>query len=154
MTKQVISFHYELQDEGGVVIDSSREAEPMMFLEGTSQIIPGLEPTLLKLEPGKVQKVEVPYQEAYGPYDQSLVAQVPIDQFPMKDVKSEDVIQVEKDGAIRIITVLEVAGDTVKVDANHPLAGKNLIFFVEVMGRREATTEEITHGHAHGPHSH
>lgn len=154
MTKQVVSFHYELQDDGGMKIDSSRDAEPMMFLEGSSQIIPGLEPALLTLAQGKVEKIVVPYDEAYGPYDQALVAKVPRTQFPNQEVKSGDIFQVEKDGAIRLITVVEVGADTVTVDGNHPLAGKNLTFFIEIMGRRDATAEEIAHGHAHGEDGH
>jgi FKBP-type peptidyl-prolyl cis-trans isomerase SlyD len=154
MSKQVITFHYELQDDGGVTIDSSREAEPMAFLEGSGQIIPGLEPALLTLDQGKVEKVVVPYDEAYGPYDQSLVAKVPRTQFPTPEIKAGDIFQVEKEGAIRLITVVEVTPETVTVDANHPLAGKNLTFFIEVMGRREATTEEVAHGHVHQPGGH
>ena len=154
MTKQVVTFHYELKDDGGVTIDSSREAEPMTFLEGANQIIPGLEPALMTLDHGKVEKVMVPYAEAYGPYDQSLVAQVPRTQFPTQEIKAGDIFQVEKEGSLRLITVVDVSADVVTVDANHPLAGKNLTFFIEVMGRRDATPEEIAHGHVHSPGEH
>lgn len=154
MTKQVVTFHYELQDDGGVTIDSSREAQPMTFLEGAAQIIPGLEPALLSLGEGNVEKVAVPYDEAYGPYDQSLVAKVPRTQFPTQEIKTGDIFQVEKDGAVRLITVVEITPEEVTVDANHPLAGKNLTFFIEVMGRRDATAEELAHGHVHSPGEH
>ena len=152
MTKQVVTFHYELKDEAGLTIDSSRPGEPLSFLEGSGQIIPGLEPALLTLDQGKVEEIVVPYQEAYGPYDQSLVAQMPRNQFPTMEIKSGEMFEVEKDGAIRLITVLEVTSDTVTVDANHPLAGKNLVFFIGVTARRDATAEEIAHGHAHHGH--
>lgn len=157
MTRQVISFHYELKDATGNLIDSSREGQPLTFLEGGGQIIPGLEPALTKLEKGKVETVSVVANDAYGPYDQGLVTQVPREQFPKTEIKSGDVFEVQKGGQVHLITVVEVTNDAVTVDANHPLAGKDLTFLVEVTSRRDATSEEISHGHAHSdshPHSH
>ena len=157
MPRQVIGFHYELKDESGNIIDSSRGGEPLTFLEGSGQIISGLEPSLLNLEKGQVEKISVPAKDAYGAYDQSLVGQVPRKQFPNPELKSGDVFEVQKGDEIRLIKVLEVADDLVTVDANHPLAGKDLNFVVEVTSRRDATAEEIAHGHAHSeqhPHSH
>ena len=157
MPRQVIGFHYELKDDAGNIIDSSCGGEPLTFLEGSGQIISGLEPSLLNLEKGKVEKISVPAKDAYGVYDQNLVGQVQRNQFPNQELKSGDVFEVQKENAIRLITVLEVAEDLVTVDANHPLAGKDLNFVVEVTSCRDATEEEITHGHAHSdqhPHSH
>jgi FKBP-type peptidyl-prolyl cis-trans isomerase SlyD len=157
MARQVITFHYELKDDAGSTIDSSRQGEPLTFLEGAGQIIPGLEPALVGLEKGKLEKIFVEANDAYGPYDQSLVTQLPRAQFPKSEIKSGDIFEVQKSGHIHLITVVEVTDDQVTVDANHPLAGKNLTFFVEVTSRRDATSEEISHGHAHSdhhPHSH
>jgi len=126
----------------------------LTFLEGAGQIIPGLEPALLTLEPGRVEKVSVPAQEAYGPYDQSLVTQIARSQFPKSEIKEGDIFEVQKGGNVHLITVVEITDDKVTVDANHPLAGKDLTFFVEVTGRREATSEEIAHGHVHGDGGH
>jgi len=155
MPRQVVTFHYELKDSAGSLIDSSREGDPLSFLEGAGQIIPGLEPSLLSLEKGKVETVSVPSEEAYGPYDQTLVTQLPRDQFPKPDIKSGDIFEIQKGGSIHLITVVEVTDDMATIDANHPLAGKDLAFLIEVTGRRDATPEEIAHGHVHGEgHSH
>lgn len=154
MPKQVIIFHYELRGENGDVIDTSADGEPMSFLEGAGQIISGLEDVLLGMPQGEKRKVEIHYQDAYGAYDQKLVARVPRDQFPTETVKKGDVFQVEQNGAIRMISVVEVEAEFVTIDANHPMAGKNLDFTVEIVSRRDATPEELAHGHAHGPHGH
>ena len=154
MTKQVITFHYELKGDAGEIIDSSRGGEPISFLEGSSQIIAGLEEVLMGLKQGTSKEVHVPYQDAYGAYDQGLVAQVPRNQFPSEKIKAGDMFQIEKDGQLRVITVVEVTDDLVTVDANHPLAGKNLNFQVELVDRRDATAEEVAHGHVHGHGGH
>lgn len=150
MQKQVIIFHYELKGGRGEIIDSSFEGEPLAFLEGSGQIIAGLEDAILKMNPGDKDNIVVEYQDAYGPYDQTLVFQIPKDQFPQEGVKPGDVFQIEKGGTVRMITVVEVSDDNVTVDANHPMAGKNLSFVIEIVERRDATPEEIAHGHAHG----
>lgn len=154
MVQQVISFHYELKNEKEEIMDSSREAEPLTFLEGVGQIIPGLEKELLKMAVGQSQVVYVPYEEGYGAYDQSLVVKVPRKNFPAKDIKEGDVFQVERREGPQLVTVVELSNDTVTVDANHPMAGKNLFFSVELMAKREATPEEVSHGHAHDGHGH
>ena len=151
MTQQVITFHYELRDTAGIIIDTSQKGEPLIFLEGAGQIIPGLEPALLILEEGKLERVEVPSDEAYGPYDQTLVMQLPRAQFPKPDINPGNIFQVQKGENIQLMTVVEATDSVVTVDANHPLAGKDLVFLVEVTARRDATPEEIAHGHVH-PH--
>ncbi|MDO8580605.1 MAG: peptidylprolyl isomerase [Candidatus Omnitrophota bacterium] len=157
MAKQVITFHYELKSDDGKLLDSSLGEEPISFLQGTDQIIPGLEEALLNLKQGAKEKIYVAYQDAYGPYDQTLVAKVPRSQFPPDPIKVGDVFQIKKNGDLRVISVMDVASDMITIDANHPMAGKNLTFHVEIVGRRDATPEEINHGHIHDPnhpHSH
>ncbi|HLF18867.1 MAG TPA: peptidylprolyl isomerase [Candidatus Omnitrophota bacterium] len=156
MSKQVITFHYELKDESGKIMDSSKGGTPLSFLEGSDQIIPGLEEALILLKKGEAKDVRVPYEDAYGPYDQKLVAQVALNQFPAGAPKVGDVFQIEKDGMHRLITVIEINGDNVTIDGNHPMAGKNLNFWVQIVERRDATSDEIDHGHAHvaGGHHH
>ena len=155
MHKQVIAFHYELKNDKGELLDSSSGRDPLMFLEGSQQIIPGLEKALVKLEKNAKSEIHVPYEEAYGPYDQKLVATLARGQFPPGPLKIGDVFESEKDGQVQMITVVEVTDKTVTIDANHPMAGKNLHFSVEIIERREATPEEVVHGHAHQhPHSH
>ncbi|OGX07055.1 MAG: hypothetical protein A2Z88_03110 [Omnitrophica WOR_2 bacterium GWA2_47_8] len=154
MAQQVITFHYDLRDEKKEMMESSKSGEPLSFLEGSGQIIPGLEKELIKLTVGKKQEVFVSYQEGYGPYDQSLVVEVPRKEFPVKEVKEGDLFQVEKEGEMNVVRVIEIADDKITIDANHPMAGKNLIFVVEVTNRRDATPEEIAHGHVHDGHAH
>ena len=156
MRKQVIVFHYELRGSKGEILDSSRGAKPLAFLEGAQQIVPGLEEALLLLKEGESKDISVPYQDAYGAYDQALVAKVPRNQFPPQAINVGDILEIQKDGALQMISVVEVNDDLVTIDGNHPLAGKDLKFFVEVTERRDATAEEIAHGHAHtsGGHHH
>ena len=156
MARQVIAFHYDLKGDKGELLDSSEGGEPLMFLEGAEQIIPGLEKVLVTLQKGAKSQISVPYQDAYGAYDPKLVGTISISQFPSQQVKVGDVFQSEKNGVAQMITVIEVSGDNVTIDANHPMAGKNLHFSVQIVDRRDATPDEIAHGHAHHPggHSH
>ncbi len=154
MVKQVISFHYRLTDKKGQEIDSSVGADPLMFLEGGGQIIPGLEKFLITLQAGDKKEITVPYQEAYGAYDQILISQVPRDRFPAQEIKIGDMFQVGKESHQQIVMVIDISDSLVTIDANHPLAGQDLTFAVEIVSRRDAMTEEILHGHAHGPHGH
>lgn len=154
--KKVISFHYTLKNKEGATIDSSSGAEPMMYLEGAGQIIPGLEEALKSTKVGDKKHVEVKAAEAYGEYRAELKFDVPRTQFP-KDEKIEVGMQFQassKDGHHEVFTVTSVSDAQVGVDGNHPLAGHDLFFDVEIVDSRDATLEEIKHGHAHGPHSH
>ena len=154
MSKQVITFHYELKEPSGEIIDSSKGAQPLSFLEGSQQIIPGLEEALLLLKNGESKEVKVPYQDAYGSYDQTLIAKIPRSQFPPQALNIGDIFQIEKDNRHQMVTIIDVGEDMITIDGNHPLAGKDLNFWVEIVRRREATAEEIAHGHAHAPGGH
>ena len=154
MMPQVISFHYTLTDKRGQLIDTSRNGKPLIFLEGAGQIIPGLEAILILLKTGDKKVTTVPYHEAYGPYDQSLIYKVERSQMPAQPVKLGDLYQIGKEGRQRLVTVVEVTESQVILDANHPLAGQDLTFDVEVMNVRLATQQEIDHGHVHGAQGH
>ena len=154
MSQHIITFHYELKDDAGKALDSSKGKEPISFLEGSDTIIPGLEDALLLLKKSETKNISVPYADAYGPYDQSLVTKVARNQFPAEKLNVGDVFQIEKDGMHRLISVIEITDDVVAIDANHPMAGKNLHFRVQIVERREATAEEIDHGHVHGEGGH
>ncbi len=155
MTRQVISFHYTLKDTDGKLLDSSEENQPLAFLQGSGHIIPGLEEVLIAMKPGEKREVKVPYQKAYGAYDQTLVYNVTRSNFPNQDkINIGDMFQVGEGDQYQIVTVVDVSAQDIVVDANHPLAGKDLVFNVEIAEMRPATTEELSHGHAHGPHGH
>ena len=149
MTTQVISFHCTLKDDSGKVIDSSVEDKPLAFLQGAGQIIPGLEKVLLILQKGDKRDVRVAHQEAYGVYDQKLIYQAPRSKFPERDIRVGDIFQLANGHTRQMVTIVEIANDLVTLDANHPLAGKDLNFSIEIISVREATPAEIEHGHVH-----
>ena len=155
MSRQVISFHYTLTNKAGKVIDTSRQREPLSFLEGTGQIIPGLEKTLIVMKKGQSSDIQVPCKEAYGPYDQKQIYRVPRQKFPPDmQIKAGDVLRIGEDHDYRSVMIVEITDTEVVLDANHPLAGQDLFFAVEITDNRDATAEEVTHGHAHGAHGH
>jgi FKBP-type peptidyl-prolyl cis-trans isomerase SlyD len=155
MSKRVVSIHYTLTDDKGTVLDSSRGAEPLQYLEGAGNIIPGLEKEVSGMNLGEKKNVKVAAKDAYGEKREDMILEVPRSQFPADmTLKVGDRFRGGADANSPIFTVLAVEGDKVKLDGNHPLAGQNLNFEVEVTETRSATEEEMSHGHAHGPHGH
>lgn len=155
MSKSVIGFHYTLTDKEGNTIDSSRESSPLLFLEGVGQIIPGLENEIIALNVGDKKKVEVKASEAYGEVVEELRITVKKDQFPEDaTLNVGDQFQVTNEEGAPVFSIIKIEENDVHVDGNHPMAGKDLFFEVEVMEKREATKEEIAHGHAHGAGGH
>jgi FKBP-type peptidyl-prolyl cis-trans isomerase SlyD len=151
--KRVIGFHYTLKDKTGTTLDSSIGDEPLYFLEGTQQIIPGLESVISLLNVGDNRQVEVKASDAYGEVNAELIVKVKRTQFPPDaDLQVGDQFQVNNDQHSPVFTIMAVESEEVTVDGNHPMAGKDLFFDVEIVGMRPATEEEITHGHAHGAH--
>lgn len=155
MSKRVIGFHYTLTDKTGTTLDSSIGDEPLYFLEGAQQIIPGLESVIALMNVGDKRKIEVKAQDAYGDINPELVVKVKKTQFPPgAELNVGDQFQVNNDAHSPVFTIMAIDSDEVTVDGNHPMAGKDLFFDVEIVGSRAATQEEITHGHAHGAHGH
>ncbi len=154
MAKQVIGFHYTLKDSQGKLIETSKDREPLVFLEASGQIIPDLEVIILTLNVGDKKEVSIPHARAYGVYNQNLIYKIPKAKFPAKEIKMGDVFQMGTQGSVQSVTVLEVSDAEVVLDANHPLAGVDLNFLVEVISRRDATAEELSHGHVHGEGGH
>jgi FKBP-type peptidyl-prolyl cis-trans isomerase SlyD len=154
MSQQVISFHYRLTDKNGQELDTSKGGDPMTFLSGSQQIIPGLERELVAMPTGSRKQVTVKAAEAYGEYSADNVMEVPIDQFPSKEVKVGDKFRAGNDHQSTVVTVTKVSDSHVTIDGNHPLAGQDLTFDVELVETRAATEDEIAHGHVHGPGGH
>lgn len=149
--RNVVSFHYTLTNDGGDVLDSSREREPLAYLHGAGNIVPGLEKALSGREPGDAFKVDVEPQEGYGPRHEEMVQTLPKSSFQgVPEVKPGMQFQANGPQGPLLVTVLEVEDDQVKIDGNHPLAGQTLHFDIEVTEVRDATEEELTHGHVHG----
>ncbi|MEM0954255.1 MAG: peptidylprolyl isomerase [Pseudomonadota bacterium] len=145
---RVVSIHYTLRDEEGTVIDSSEGAEPLTYLHGAGNIIPGLEHALAGKAPGESLEVVVEPGEGYGEYQAELLQVVPRQAFEGVDgIEVGMAFMAESpDGSQRRIVVRDVEGDEITVDANHELAGVDLHFSVEVMSVREATDEEREQG--------
>lgn len=155
MSKRVIGFHYTLTDKTGTVLDSSIGDEPLYFLENSQQIIPGLESVIALMNVGDKKKVEVAAANAYGDVNPELVVKVKKTQFPPDaQLTIGDQFQVNNDAHSPVFTIMSIETDEITVDGNHPMAGKDLIFDVEIVGMRPATAEEMSHGHAHGSHGH
>lgn len=152
---EVIAFHYTLTDDKGQTIDSSAGLEPLAFMAGAGQIIPGLEKFLAGLKLNEKNKITIPAAEAYGPRQMENIHQVPREKFPKKDIAVGDQFEAGGAGAPGFpMTVTAVSETHVTLDANHPLAGVDLTFDVEVVERRAATEEEMAHGHVHGAGGH
>ena len=151
----VVTIHYTLKDDAGEVIDSSASGEPLAYLHGHGNIVPGLEKELTGRDVGDKVSVKVPPAEGYGEYDKDLVQSVPRRALRgIKDVRAGMHLHAQTEQGPRTVTVTRVAGDMVTLDGNHPLAGKNLNFDIQIEDVRQATAEELSHGHVHGAHGH
>lgn len=152
----VVGIHYTLTNDAGDVLDSSADAEPMYYLHGHDNIVPGLERKLTGHAIGDKMKVTVQPADGYGERDARGEQKVPREAFP-PDVELEEGMQLalrDPSGQIVPLWVSKVEKDVVHVDLNHPLAGEVLHFDVEIISIRAATSEELEHGHPHGPDGH
>jgi FKBP-type peptidyl-prolyl cis-trans isomerase SlyD len=154
-SQKVVTLHYTLTDDQGAVIDQSEDGS-FVYMHGVNSIIPGLENALTGKKAGDELSVSVAPEDGYGERSEQMLQQVPKSMF-------EDQSQVEvgmqfhaqgPNGETLIVTVTEVSDENVTVDGNHPLAGAQLNFDVKVLDVRDATAEEVDHGHAHGPEGH
>lgn len=147
----IVSIHYKLTDTEGAVIDSSEGADPLKYLHGAGNIIPGLESALAGKTQGDSLQVVVSPDQGYGEHQPELVQVVPLSAFQgVDDVEVGMAFNAQgADGSERRIVVREVDGENITVDGNHELAGIDLHFSVDIVDVREATDEEKSHGHAH-----
>lgn len=150
---KVVSFHFTLKNTEGKTIESSVGAEPLVYLHGHKAIVPGLEEALDGRRQGDKFNVTLPPEKAYGPRNEKLVQKVPRDQFPESPKVGMQFESRTPQGSM-IITVTAVSDKDVTIDANPEMAGKTLVFDIEVVDVREATEEEKSHGHVHGPGGH
>ncbi|MCG6864475.1 MAG: peptidylprolyl isomerase [Thiogranum sp.] len=153
--RKVVTLNYTLTDKEGNVIDQSTDSS-FAYLHGASNIIPGLESALTGKAAGDSLNVSVEPSEAYGERDPEKTQSVPRNMFP-EDTEIEVGMQFHAQGPggeTLVVTIAEVEGDTITVDGNHPLAGIPLNFAVEVIEVRDASEEELDHGHVHGPGGH
>jgi len=153
---KVVTIHYKVSDsDSDEVIDSSENGEPMTYLHGARNIIPGLEQALEGKSVGDELEVTVEPADAYGERSDDRVQQVPIEAFQeMEKIEPGMAVTAQTDQGPINLVVTEVDETTVTVDANHPLAGKMLKFEVKIEAVRDASEEEMEHGHVHGPGGH
>ncbi len=151
----VVSLSYTLKNAAGEELDKADSAQPFVYLHGAGQIVPGLENELEGMKSGDKTDVTVPPDKAYGNVNPQLLMKLERKNFP-EDMELQPGMQFAADIADRqhILTIVTVDGEDVQVDANHPLAGETLHFSVEVLDIRDATEEELSHGHAHGADGH
>jgi len=153
--RTVASFHYTLTDDAGQVIDSSSGREPLAYMHGQGQIVPGLEKAMEGHQVGDKFNVDVAPAEGYGEHQPELMQEVPRSAFQGVDnIQPGMQFQGQGPQGVFSVTVTKVDGDTVHIDGNHPLAGKTLHFAIEVAEVRQASEEELAHGHAHGAGGH
>ena len=152
---KVVSIDYTLTDDGGKVLDSSSGREPLAYLHGAGNIIPGLESALEGKGRGDQLNVSIKPPDAYGDRDDRMIQAVPRTAFGgAQNIEPGMQFQANTPAGPRVITVVGVEDDQVTVDANHPLAGQTLNFDVKVVDVRDATAAELEHGHVHGPGGH
>jgi FKBP-type peptidyl-prolyl cis-trans isomerase SlyD len=152
---RVVTIHYTLKDDSGTVIDSSAGGEPLAYLQGHGNLVPGLEKALEGKQEGSSVAVVVSPADGYGTRNEALVQRVPKRSLQGAGaVKKGMQFQTRTDDGMRVLTVTAVIADMVTLDGNHPLADQTLHFEVQVVGVREATTEELEHGHVHGAGGH
>ena len=152
---KVVTLNYKLTDDQGNVLQTTNE-EPFIYLSGNNQILPKLEEQIDTMLIGGKKNIELNSSDAYGDYDEKAVQQVKKEEFPEGSNLQEGMQYMAHtpDGQPIPFVIKEVKDEDVTIDFNHPLAGKNLKFDVELVDVRDATTEELEHGHAHGGDGH
>jgi FKBP-type peptidyl-prolyl cis-trans isomerase SlyD len=154
-TNAVVSIHYTLTDKTGEVLDTSEGREPLAYLHGRGNLIPGLEKELEGKEKGAKFNVTIDPEEAYGIRDEGLIQQVSRDAFKdIQDLQEGMHFQSKTEKGTDVFTVTKIEDDKITIDGNHALAGIALTFDIEVTDVREASGEELSHGHTHEPGGH
>lgn len=153
---KVVYFHYTLRNDAGEVLDSSDGNDPLPYIHGHQNIVPGLESELEGLSVGDKKLVIVSPDQGYGERHPDATQEVPLSDFP-EDIPREEGLQIfaeGPDGQHFPLWITEVKANSVVLDGNHPLAGETLHFDVEIVEIRAAEEEELAHGHVHGPGGH
>jgi FKBP-type peptidyl-prolyl cis-trans isomerase SlyD len=151
---RVISIDYTITDKENQCLDSTADSEPLRYLHGHQNILPGLEQALEGKTQGDRITITIPAAEAYGEWDDAMILHVPLEQFEgTESIEPGMQFEARTHEGYRILTVTEIAGDIVTVDGNHPLAGRELTFDVTVMDIRDASAQELARGDIPDPHT-
>lgn len=152
----VASIHYTLKNDEGMVLDTSEGRDPLPYLHGAGNIVPGLEAALEGKTAGEEVQVRIEPAEAYGEKNDQMIQTIPREHMP-EGVELQVGMQLQAqtpDGQAQVVTIVALTNTDVTLDGNHPLAGVALNFAVEIVEVRKATEEELTHGHVHGAGGH
>lgn len=153
--KKVVGIEYTLKDRAGAVIDSNSGADPLYFIQGMGTIVPGLERAMNDKAAGESFDVEIKAAEGYGEYDSTRKRGIPRESVPhLSEAKPGMMLQAQGPEGASVVTVAEVTDKEIVIDGNHPMAGKDLFFSIRIAEVREATEDELSHGHVHGPGEH
>ncbi|TPQ25488.1 peptidylprolyl isomerase [Methylomonas sp. EFPC3] len=152
--KTAVSIHYTLTNGSGEQLDSSRGEAPLVYLHGAGNIIAGLEAALTGKQAGDKFNVTIPADQAYGEVSEEMIQVVSRNMFDGMDIEVGMQFHAEVSYGPGIITITQIDGDDITIDGNHPLAGEDLTFDVEVVEVRPASADEIAHGHIHGAGCH
>lgn len=151
---RVVAFNYVLKNSQGEQLDASEPNQPLPFLEGRQQIIPLLETEILKMAEGEKKNISLKAVDAYGDYRADMVMEVPKEEVAHLKIDVGSHLQLQLGEGVKVVKITKISDTHVTMDGNHPLAGVDLAFDIEVMLVREATVDEVLHGHAHGLHGH
>ncbi len=152
--QKVVTLEYTLKDDQGEILDSSEGAKPLVYLHGQGSLVAGLEKALDNKGEGDSFEITVPPEDAYGTHNPALIQRMQMRRLPDKNVQVGMRFRVQMEGGARFLLVTAIQGDYATVDANHPLVGMTLHFSVKVVAVRDATAEELAHGHVHGADGH
>ena len=151
---KVIAIHYTLTNNEGTVLDSSNGRSPLNFIHGLGHLIQGMEEGIDGKEVGNKFQLKVSPEKGYGNYQNEMVQQVPLSAFAGQEIKVGMQFEAGTEEQRFLVNIKAIDAETVTVDGNHPLAGVELNFDIEIMDIREATEDEIAHGHVYGPEGH
>jgi FKBP-type peptidyl-prolyl cis-trans isomerase SlyD len=153
--QKAVTIHYTLRNEAGETLDTSRGRDPLNYLQGAGNIVSGLEKALAGKSAGETVRVTLAPEEAYGQRDEKEVRNVPLRKLSADGKLAPGArVRVQSSDGFQLAIVKAIKGDYATLDLNHPLAGMRLDFEAEVMAVRDATAEELTHGHVHAPGGH
>jgi len=151
----VVGIEYTLKDKDGGVVDTNAGGDPLLFIQGMGTLVPGLEIALNGRALGEKFEVEVKAVDGYGEYDPNRRRALPREKVPqLAEAKPGMLLQASGPEGVSVVTVADVTDTEIIIDGNHPMAGKDLFFSIHVTEIREATAEELAHGHVHGPGGH
>ena len=151
---RVIAFNYVLKNAQGDLLDKSDPSQPMPFMEGRQQILPALEAVMVKMSEGDKQNVSLAAKDAYGEFKAEMITEVPKEELAHIKLELGSHLQLQLEKQVKVVKVAKIGDTHITLDGNHPLAGVDLNFDVEIVLIRQATDEEMQHGHAHGLHGH